>query len=226
MMVRAWIPARAADSTWLRMSASSGEMITVGPEPQPAQQGGGHKIHSRFAPAGPLDHQRTATLLHQGGHRLPLVLPQPRRSPGAPTRLSENGIGFGTENQVVHTPMQPDGSDNQRIHPAWRTGYGGCARSVPGPSARQVGAPGMFPLVFTVRPGRESVVVAGLRRDMAHIDPHSGQSGQLLVAACRYASENWRVSPHGPPAVRKGCAAVRPPPDPARTVGVNAKGGS
>ncbi len=33
-MVRAWIPARAAASTWLRISASSGETITVGPEPR------------------------------------------------------------------------------------------------------------------------------------------------------------------------------------------------
>lgn len=31
LIVRARMPARAADSTWLRMSASSGETITVGP---------------------------------------------------------------------------------------------------------------------------------------------------------------------------------------------------
>jgi hypothetical protein len=31
LIVRAWMPARAAASTWLRMSASSGETITVGP---------------------------------------------------------------------------------------------------------------------------------------------------------------------------------------------------
>ena len=33
-MVRAPIPARAAASTWLRISASSGETITVGPPPR------------------------------------------------------------------------------------------------------------------------------------------------------------------------------------------------
>ncbi len=34
LMVRARIPARAAASTWLRISASSGETITVGPLPR------------------------------------------------------------------------------------------------------------------------------------------------------------------------------------------------
>jgi hypothetical protein len=31
LIVRAWMPARSAASTWLRMSASRGETITVGP---------------------------------------------------------------------------------------------------------------------------------------------------------------------------------------------------
>ncbi len=34
LIVRARIPARAAASTWLRISASSGETITVGPLPR------------------------------------------------------------------------------------------------------------------------------------------------------------------------------------------------
>jgi hypothetical protein len=34
LMVRTWIPARAAASTWLRISAGSGETITVGPLPR------------------------------------------------------------------------------------------------------------------------------------------------------------------------------------------------
>src|ERR1700733_12082764 len=33
LIVRAWMPARAAASTWFRISASSGETITVGPAP-------------------------------------------------------------------------------------------------------------------------------------------------------------------------------------------------
>ena len=32
--MRAWIPARPAASTWLRISASSGDTITVGPAPR------------------------------------------------------------------------------------------------------------------------------------------------------------------------------------------------
>ncbi|MDQ0310897.1 hypothetical protein J2S46_005453 [Kitasatospora herbaricolor] len=35
LMVRALMPARAAESTWLRIRASSGETITVGPAPRP-----------------------------------------------------------------------------------------------------------------------------------------------------------------------------------------------
>ena len=31
--MRAWMPARAAASTWFRISASSGDTITVGPAP-------------------------------------------------------------------------------------------------------------------------------------------------------------------------------------------------
>src|SRR5215831_14179318 len=34
LIVRAWMPARTAASTWLRISASSGETITVGPAPR------------------------------------------------------------------------------------------------------------------------------------------------------------------------------------------------
>lgn len=34
LMVRAWMPALAAESTWLRIRASSGETITVGPAPR------------------------------------------------------------------------------------------------------------------------------------------------------------------------------------------------
>ena len=35
LIVAAWMPARSAASIWLRISASSGEMITVGPAPSP-----------------------------------------------------------------------------------------------------------------------------------------------------------------------------------------------
>ena len=52
------MPARAAASTWLRISASSGDTITVGPAPAAAQQRGGHEVHRRLAPAGALHDQR------------------------------------------------------------------------------------------------------------------------------------------------------------------------
>ncbi len=86
-----------------------------GARPAPAQQCGGDEVHGRLAPAGALHHQGTAVLLHQGRHRLPLVLAQPRRSLAVADQLGEDGIGFGTEFHVVHAPMQPDGTDNRRI---------------------------------------------------------------------------------------------------------------
>ena len=72
------MPARAAASTWLRISASSGETITVGPGAPRAQQRGRDEVHRRLAPPGPLDHQRPPPLRDQGVDRRPLVVPQPR----------------------------------------------------------------------------------------------------------------------------------------------------
>lgn len=85
--------------------------------PTPPQQSSSHEIDRRLTPAGALHHQRTTALLHQSRHRLPLVLPQPRRTPRGTHQLSENGIGFSAQLQGVHPSMQPDGTDNQRIHP-------------------------------------------------------------------------------------------------------------
>ncbi len=34
LIVRAWMPARSAASTWLRIRASSGDTMTVGPAPR------------------------------------------------------------------------------------------------------------------------------------------------------------------------------------------------
>ena len=78
LIVRAWMPARAAASTWLRISASSGETMTVGPGPGRAQQRGRDEVHGRLAPAGPLHHQRPPLLGDEGADRRPLVVPQPR----------------------------------------------------------------------------------------------------------------------------------------------------
>lgn len=88
------------------------------PGATPSQESGGDEIHSRLTPPGALHHQRTTTLLHESRHRLPLVLPQSRRAPGVTDELSEDGIGFSAELQVVHAPMQPDSKDNRPLHPA------------------------------------------------------------------------------------------------------------
>jgi hypothetical protein len=42
------------------------------------QQRGRDEVHRRLAPAGPLDHQRSAPLRDEGADRRPLVVPQPR----------------------------------------------------------------------------------------------------------------------------------------------------
>ncbi len=81
----------------------------------PAQQSGGDEVHRRLAPSGALHHQSTPALLHQGRHRLPLVLPQPGRAPRSTDELGEDGIGFGAEFQVVHASMQPDDEGRRRI---------------------------------------------------------------------------------------------------------------
>ncbi|GGT05579.1 hypothetical protein GCM10010222_54350 [Streptomyces tanashiensis] len=51
-----------------------------------------------------------------------------------------------------------------------------------------------------------------LGRDMSGIPTHYRQRSQLLVAARARASKNWETAPHGPSAVRKDCAVVRPHP--------------
>ena len=56
--MRAVIPARPAASTWLRIRASSGDTITVGPAPRPRRRAGRDEVHGRLAPAGALDDER------------------------------------------------------------------------------------------------------------------------------------------------------------------------
>ena len=75
-MVAACTPARSAAATWLRISASSGDTITVGPRPRGAQQLGGDEVHRRLAPAGALHDQRPPTVHHQRLDGRPLVVAQ------------------------------------------------------------------------------------------------------------------------------------------------------
>ena len=114
LIVRARMPARAAASTWLRISASSGETITVGPAAALAQQRGGHEVHRRLAPAGALHDQRPALLGHQRLDRPPLVLAQPRCAClGSPTRRRRTASA-SVRSRFVHAPMQPDVTDKAR----------------------------------------------------------------------------------------------------------------
>ena len=86
LMVTARMPARSAAAIWLRISASSGETITVGPAPCGAQQRGGDEVDRRLAPAGALHDQRPAPVDDQRLDRRPLVVAQRGRRRGRPAR--------------------------------------------------------------------------------------------------------------------------------------------
>ena len=58
LIVTARMPARSAAAIWLRISASSGLTITVGPAPSRAQQQRRHEVDRRLAPPGALHDQR------------------------------------------------------------------------------------------------------------------------------------------------------------------------
>ena len=76
LIVTARMPARSAAAIWLRISASSGETITVGPAPCGAQQERGHEVDRRLAPTRALDHQRPPAVDHERLDRGPLVVAQ------------------------------------------------------------------------------------------------------------------------------------------------------
>ena len=78
LIVTALIPARSAAAIWLRISASSGETITVGPAPARSQQGGGDEVDRGLAPAGALHDEGPAPVDGQRLDRRPLVLAQDR----------------------------------------------------------------------------------------------------------------------------------------------------
>ena len=62
LTVSARMPSRSAISSWLRISTSRGETITVGPEALFAQHLGGNEVDGRFPPSGALHHKRPAPL--------------------------------------------------------------------------------------------------------------------------------------------------------------------
>ena len=92
-MVTARMPARSAAAIWLRISASSGETITVGPAPCGAQQRGGDEVDRRLAPAGALHDQGAAALDGERLDRGPLVLAE--RDVVAADERAQVGLGAG-----------------------------------------------------------------------------------------------------------------------------------
>ncbi len=94
LIVTARIPARSAAAIWLRISASSGETITVGPAPPVAQQGGGDEVDRRLAPPGALHDERPAPVDSERLDRRPLVLAQDRvASPSGADQGAQVGLG-------------------------------------------------------------------------------------------------------------------------------------
>ena len=82
LIVRARIPARSAAAIWLRMSASSGDTITVGPAPRSRSSDGRDEVDGGLAPPGALDDQGAAPVDHERLDRAPLIGPQPGLRPG------------------------------------------------------------------------------------------------------------------------------------------------
>ena len=84
LIVWARSPSRCAAAIWLRMSASSGLTMSVGPAACPvAQQRGGHEVDRRLAPPRALHAQDPGAVDHHVADRLQL--------PGAELRLRIGG---------------------------------------------------------------------------------------------------------------------------------------
>ena len=78
LTVTARIPSRSAAAIWLRMSASSGLIRTVGPGALAAHQGGREEVHGALAPSGALDAEHAPAPDDEIGHRVELVLAEDR----------------------------------------------------------------------------------------------------------------------------------------------------
>ena len=78
LMVAARSPRRPAIAIWLRISASSGLMISVGPWPLVAADARRDPVDEALAPAGSLDDERAATVLGDDLDRLALAVAEGR----------------------------------------------------------------------------------------------------------------------------------------------------
>ena len=115
-MVCARRPSLRAASIWLRISASSGETINVGPAARAAfpQQRGRHEVHRRLAPAGPLHAEDARTILDEIAHRVELVLAELRLRTGECLKVL---LGAGVDGGAHVLSTVGDGAaDRPRVH--------------------------------------------------------------------------------------------------------------
>ncbi len=78
LIVAARRPSRPAIAIWLRISASSGLMISVGPWPSIAPDAGGDPVHEALAPARALDDEGAVAVLGDRLDRLALAVAERR----------------------------------------------------------------------------------------------------------------------------------------------------
>lgn len=118
LMVRAEIPARAAASTWLRMRASSGETITVGPAPRARSSAVATKYTAdlpqpvRCTTSARRPSETSASMASHWSSRS-------RAEPvGSPTSRARTESAVVRSSSLLMASMQPDGSDKPRTGPA------------------------------------------------------------------------------------------------------------
>ena len=120
--MRAWIPARPAASTWLRISASSGDTITVGPAPRARSSAVATKYTADFphpVRCTTSARRRAATraliAVHWSSRSLAWSPARARKCRSASSR-SPWSFGSGTGRSVSATPsLLPGGYDIRRL---------------------------------------------------------------------------------------------------------------
>lgn len=186
LMVRARIPARAAASTWLRMSASSGETITVGPAPRRRSRA----VATKYTADLPQPVRCTTSARRRSRTSAATACHWSSRSravpPGAPTSSARTASASARSSWMSMPPCNPiPGVTCQsalRMAPPCR----GVVRGV----VRPCGSP----VTGCVRTGRARAEQASrapaLGSDISHASPHNRRWPQLLVAASQFDRKN------------------------------------
>ena len=206
LIVTARMPARSAAAIWLRISASSGETITVGPAPCGAQQQRGDEVDRRLAPAGALHDQRPAPVDGQRLDRRPLVVAQ--RGVVAADERRQVGLGASRRTSVVgrrggHGACLPAGDRPRGLRPL---------HSVRSSTSRYLTSAGLLLEAASARPGERiaggpQVVLQGVPRQAlgAFLDQRAAH--QIRT---RSSGSSHSPSPGGglerPRGTRRGCA--------------------